>query len=264
MIDLLPLGELWLPPRPAIIRPADRGLVNASILPGMFPAGMIAAKAAAVPASIAFVGVSHDNTASATPSYAGVAIGAADATRRVRAIVHWTVSNAARTLVSATIGGVAATIEAQTTTGPTSAQLDTGIAIFSALVPTGTTATVAMTFSNTVTRTSLGIYRQINEVNNTPHATMTDNTLSSNVNSGTIDIPLGGTLLAGSIAATTAGQSNTWTGVTETVDTPHPNAAGILNMEGSETGLGVQTGRTVSTLITGTAVRGVLAAVSWG
>ena len=138
---------------------------------------------------------------------------------------------------SATIGGVAATIHAQTTTGPTSAQLDTGIAIISALVPTGTTAAVALTFNNTVARTSLGIYRAINEVNASPHATMTDNTLSSNVNSGTINIPGTGMLVAGSTAATTAGQANTWTGATETVDTPHPNAAGILNMEGSETGL---------------------------
>ncbi len=219
--------------------------------------------AAATPASIAFIGVSHDNTSTATPSFAGVSIGAADATRRVWAVVHWTIANAARTLNSATIGGVGGTIHAQTTTGPTSAQLDTGIAIISALVPTGTTAAVALTFNNTVTRTSLGIYRAINEVNSSPHATMTDNTLSSNVNSGTINIPGTGMLVAGSTAATTAGQTNTWTGVTETADTPHPNAAGILNMEGSETELGVQTGRIVSTLITGTAVRGVLAAVSW-
>lgn len=41
MIDFGPPPKLWLPPKPAIIRPADAKpkLVQASFLPGMFPAG---------------------------------------------------------------------------------------------------------------------------------------------------------------------------------------------------------------------------------
>jgi len=54
-----------------------------SFLPGMFPAGMIAAQAAAAPASISYVG-NVDSTANATSySFAAAAIGAAVAGRKV-------------------------------------------------------------------------------------------------------------------------------------------------------------------------------------
>lgn len=215
------------------------------------------------PASLSYIGLSSDNTASSTPSYSGVSIGAADSTRRVFAVVHWGVTNAARTLSSATIGGVAATIHAQTTTGPTSAQNDTGVAIFSALVPTGTTATVAMTFSGSVTRSQLAIYSMLNPINTTPHATMTDNTMSSGVMSGTINIPTVGMLIAATTAAALSGMTNSWVGATENYDTAHPNAAGQCATGASGTGMTLESNRTVSSTTTSTPVRGALAAVSW-
>jgi hypothetical protein len=223
-----------------------------------------AAAALVIPASASFIALTHDSTDTATPSYAGASIGVADATRRVVVVFHWGVTNAARTVTSATIAGVAATIHAQVTNGPTAAQQNTGVAIFSALVPSGTTGTIAITLNGTVLRSSIAVYRQINELNASPHDTVTDNTVAGTVLSGTIDVPATGMLYAGSANAATAGSTNTWVGVTENYDAAHPEAGGLQVTGGHATGLSLQAGSTVSDTATGTIPRGAMVAVSWG
>lgn len=58
------------------------------------------------------------------------------------------------TIASATIGGVTATINRQIGSNGSSTLSNYGCAVISAIVPTGTTATVAITFSNTTLRTA--------------------------------------------------------------------------------------------------------------
>lgn len=87
----------------------------------------------------------HSAPNSSTPSSDSRSIGEARTTRRVYAFITWWNGSNDRTLSSATIGGVSATIHVQTTEG-----VRARCAIISANVPTGTTAVVACTFSGSV------------------------------------------------------------------------------------------------------------------
>src|SRR4051812_18535293 len=95
--------------------------------------------AAATPMSNTFVAATSSAPSLATHTYAGVNFGTADATRRIIVQVAW---NAIATLSSATIGGVAATTHVNGL-GPNLEK----ISFISALVPTGTSGTIAITFS---------------------------------------------------------------------------------------------------------------------
>lgn len=86
---------------------------------------------------------------SSTPS-TSISIGTADATRVVVCVAHWIGSND-RTLSSATINGVAATVVNQFVIDNADDFRAPGVAIFAAAVPTGTTVTVGMSFSGSVT-----------------------------------------------------------------------------------------------------------------
>lgn len=108
------------------------------------------------PATISYLGLLTPTLVSGTTySSTGAAIGAAAADRRVFCIVDWTKSGSPSSLSSATIGGVAATIHAQ---NKVASVFGLSVAIISALVPTGTTATVSLTFSAAASP-GLGVYR---------------------------------------------------------------------------------------------------------
>lgn len=231
-----------------------------NFLPGWFPGG---AAARGVP-DLSFLGpLIDDNTAQTTYTFTGVPIGAVDGTRRVVVVFHWNVTNALRTFVTGTIGGVAATLHVQASTGPTGAQTDQGTLIMSALVPSGTTATVVVTMSAACLRSSIAVYRAINEAAPPFHAVMTDITLAAGVLTGTLNIPAVGMLIAGSTVAKTGATGTTWVGVTEQYDADHSGSAGMLRTGGFAQNLALETPRTVSSTTTGTTVRGALVAMSW-
>lgn len=72
-IDLTPL-DLWLPPRAAIIRPADQRLIKASFLPGMFPAGAAAAAAAAAASPLTSISLFDSATQGNSSSSAAITV----------------------------------------------------------------------------------------------------------------------------------------------------------------------------------------------
>lgn len=99
-------------------------------------------------AAPAYAGTVNLNAGGATsaPSVSSVPIGTAAANRLVVVAVHIFDGNTAgRTVTAATIGGIAATI------GPQQAGSTATVVLISAMVPTGTTATVALTLSGSIT-----------------------------------------------------------------------------------------------------------------
>ncbi|NMN56860.1 hypothetical protein FHT36_000738 [Xanthobacter sp. SG618] len=116
--------------------------------------------AAAVP-SIAFRAGYSDGANASSYTFAGCDIGAAPPageTREVFVAVGWYQGgSASRTLSSVTIGGIAATLETPFNNGVLQA-----LCVARAVVPTGTTADIALTFSNTVQSCNLAAYRVMN------------------------------------------------------------------------------------------------------
>ena len=152
MIELPP--PLWLPPRPAIIRPADRGLVKASFLPGMFPAGAIAAAAVAPAASISYVGSVTDIANAASYTFGSAPVGAAAAGRKV--IVGCLIRGVA-TVLTATYAG-----SAMTQLGFLDAT-NASFAIFAINEAAATTATIVITGSgSTMTASRIWIWNGFN------------------------------------------------------------------------------------------------------
>lgn len=264
MIELPP--PLWIPPRPAIIRPADARIIarearrinKASFLPGMFPAGIIAKKSG----SLSFVGTVADDSNLTTYSFATAGIGAADATRRTVVACHWySTGTGAVTMSSATIGGVAATIHVQAS--PAGTTVSPGCAIISLLNPTGTTSTIAFTLSTTAARAFIGIYRAVDESVASPFATVSDGTLSSNALDVSLNTPAGWVMAAASISSASAGQTFTWVGVGENYDTFSAENTSRYYTGGHNTSITPSTPRTITVTDSGAAVDGVGVSMSW-
>lgn len=109
--------------------------------------------------SVSLTDTDQRNTSSGVYT-ATVTTGASAWNRRVFVCVQWDcLVDAVETLFASgtppTIGGVTATIDLQFAEGGTSAFSNYGCAIISAIVPTGTTAVLTMTFANTTVR---GVY----------------------------------------------------------------------------------------------------------
>lgn len=213
--------------------------------------------ASAAAASLSYITTVSDTANNTTYTFSTTSIGAADSTRRVVVIAHWHRNTGAdKTISSATIGGVSATIHVQATD-------IIGVGIISALVPTGTTADIVVTLTGGADRMQIGVWRAINETASSPHATASDNVLAGAVLSTTIDIPATGWLVAGAIGRGGTPTSMAWTGVTEDYDTILESATNV-NSGGHETGLAVETGRTVSVTISTSPSTAALVAASWG
>lgn len=217
-----------------------------------------AVKAPPPPPSLTFLQVSEDTADLTNYSFAGVNFGAADATRRIVCAVHFGDNVNARTISSATIGGVSATIHVNL-----SATLS-AVGIISALVPTGTSGTVAVNFSGAVDRCAIATYRAADETSSSPHATASDTSVSSGLLTTTINIPANGWVIAAA-GRSSAAATFTATGFTEQYDSAFSDAGGVMRHGGFASGLPAQTGRTISSQSTETgAQNGNLAVISWG
>lgn len=118
-------------------------------------------------------------------------------------------------------------------------QSDVNAWIVGALVPTGTSVTVAMTFSESVFSVRFGTYRLTGVDSLTPFDTATD---TADPLSFLIDIPDKGAVLAAGIQLT-GGTGMTMTGITEEFDTSFDTrrCGG-----GSATGLAAETNRAIT------------------
>lgn len=220
------------------------------------------------PASLTFISQSgggvpaanpalEDDTNASTYTFTSAAIGTADATRRVVVVAHWAQATNNRTLTSATIGGIAATIHQQSNPANLAS-----VAIISALVPTGTTATIVLNFNASADRCKIGVFRSVNEQVASPNDTQVDTSFTSNALSVSLAVPQDGWVVAGSTNATGAGITHTWTGVTKQYDAAFGEAAGGTGTAGFASGLGAQT-LVVTDQLSGSSTVGGMIAMSW-
>ena len=205
------------------------------MLPGMYP--LVPGAAAVVPIEKSLTDSETSTTNTDAYSFATQAIGAADAARYV--VVVATSRGANATISSATIGGVSASVVAEIT----STQLNCAIII--AAVPTGTTATIAITWSASQSNCDISVYRLVGLASATAFDTDTDT--SSATASLSIDCEAGGCVIAGSAFSNPSNDTQTWSGITEDTDlyvndtltTDHNHSAASQVFLTAQTGLSV-------------------------
>lgn len=210
------------------------------------------------PATKVYNGNTSSSSTTSPVSVASVPIGTASATRLVVCAVYWSTAGVARTLNSATIGGVAATIHVQKRDTSTI----TNVAIISATVTTGTTATVALTFSGNI---AIGVeiesYSLDNLISTTPTATASNATSSATSVSTTINVPAAGIMIAGQFAGANTAQTFTSTGAAMDSDTQMV-AASARESSASGQNMAAATGQSVQ-FSSGTSIVRSMAVACW-
>lgn len=151
-----------------------------------------------------------------TYSFAGRSIGTAAAGRLVVVAVH-TGDTADNTLASGTIGGVAATVIGTSRANDGVVWACTGLMY--AVVPTGTTATIEVTWSAATFRCYIGVFAVYDLTSTTPHDSNVTATGDPCDISG-IDVPAGGVAIAAASVydATNSSPTFAWTNLTERYD----------------------------------------------
>lgn len=199
-----------------------------------------------------------DGTDLTTYTFTAAAIGAAAADRIVAVSVSALAAAGAQISVSSmTIGGVTATFRA----GAASSTTNT-TELWTAIVPTGTTANVVVTWSRGVLRCGAGVFRIVGAKSETPYATATNVALGTV--STTITVPPNGSIVMGvGMSDNAAPRTSTATGVTEDYDATIEG--GSSHTGGHVDSVNGEVGRTISATFSGTVDAGAgLVVASWG
>jgi hypothetical protein len=195
------------------------GLAQVGPIPGMgiFPLSV-------TPPSGTFVTNDQQSVAASTFTFSSENIGAADPTRLIAVVIGMTDSLAttAADPTGVTIAGISATKAVGTTQFNGTLVESANTSIWYASVPTGTTATIAVTYGMSHTQCGIGIFRFINLNSSTPFATgggktlvnSTGTTVSANLNVSSQGIAIGGIISVGGTSAPTYA----WTGLTKSYD----------------------------------------------
>lgn len=210
-----------------------------------FPLGTVAGQATVTPISYTANGFTA-GTAVATPSIASVPFGTAKSTRLVVCVVFW-ICSTARTFTSATIGGVAATKHIDQHGTTTNAA---GCAIISALVPTGTSGTVVLTFSGAVASCGVYSYSIYDAVSNTPADTDGKTNTSSSTSVNTVNLTYTGLGVVISGASVRNGTSATWTDSSGNGFPIAEDYDGVANLSTAASGSAVRSGTSATARIT--------------
>lgn len=173
------------------------------------------------PFGITFTDNAQDNTGQTTYTWSSrnFAVGSADSTRLVVAVVASRGGAATPTLNSVTIGGVSATsvVEGRNVVASTSVDLTS---IWQAAVPSGTTATVSAVFSGAMVRAGCAVFSVLGSNGTAPSGGAIASDSTNNASTGTITVPSGGGAIIAGCANTNVGTSNVtptnWTADTAT------------------------------------------------
>ena len=227
--------KLWLPPKPAIIRPA-RELWKSPVeyrlqegfMPGITP--VIANKRAK---SRTFIDTAIDTTNQTTYSFPSCNFSTEAADRYIIAAIA--AQNQSRTLSSSSIGGVGASIIDQLE------DVSTG-ALVIANVPTGATGTISVTFSGQHFGCAIAWWVAYGLTSVTPvdHDIVQSTSAGGGTHNGAINGLL--TVAGGFVIAGIAGQGNAtsqlhaWTGVTERYDEVYDTGRGHSGGDAATTG----------------------------
>ena len=150
------------------------------------------------------------------------AIGTAAADRHVIAGVRFS-GNTQSTVLSATIGGVAATIVNQTTAGSNVA------ALIVALVTAGTTADISVTIASSALRAGCGVWSAVGLRNAAAHTSVASIATTA---IGTLSVVPDGFIVA--IASENAASTYSWAGVTERFDQTDAESASSSGADTSQ------------------------------
>lgn len=163
---------VYIPPKPAIVKPENIDFSKHMLLGMPMTMGMLAARGN----SPSYVYCTQTSSATNLTSYTftAVPISTASAYRRVLVLINGTGSASGRTLSSVTIGGVTATSHVINVSSSTYSSR-----MVSALVPTGTTADIVITYSGSMNDCSIGVWALYN-VASTPRLTAKPNTTTYN------------------------------------------------------------------------------------
>lgn len=160
--------------------------------------------------SYAYVSNYSDATNTSSYSFAGCSLGTADSTRKVVVVIKGGDAGLGFTVSSVTVAGVAASL----VVGDTSGNSENRVEIWSAAVPSGTTGTIAVTWSGTKSQCGIGVYA-IYGASASAYATGTSSSGTTTTHTSSIDIPAEGCVIAvGGCASATA----TWTNADENFD----------------------------------------------
>lgn len=168
-----------------------------------------------------------------TYTFSAVPIGAAASRDHVVVGLTFRATSNGRTFSSVTIGGVSATLILKND-NTDDAGNSTGSALYSAAVPTGTTADVVMTLSGGASRASCDAWTVENVTSFTPYDTATYHTASS---ASTFNLDLDsptGTSVAMGVALLRVG-GGVWTGLTENSDRDIESAVSVVAATGTFT-----------------------------
>lgn len=201
--------DFWLPPKPAIIRPAPADMrqnwrrepKKANFVPGWHPGAV----AGPNPPDFRFTDNGVDDSNLLAYTFTARAIGAADIGRRIFVAATSSATSINAHVSAVTIGGVSATIHAEA--GNTGNTRNGVVAIASAIVPSGTTADVVVTHTadlGVLLGCHISVYRATGLVSGTPFDTAT----TDNAGNLLLDIPVRGFVIA--CAATVSGPGHTW------------------------------------------------------
>jgi hypothetical protein len=200
-IDLVP-PPIWLPPKPAIVRPADDiRPPRLAMLPGIMPVVQSGKPAVVVDYRNTYV----NGTSTATPSFASCDIGTA-ASDRLVVVGAAGEGNSGVTLSGVTIGGNAAT---QAAAGAFS---ENNAGLFYLRVASGTTATIAVTFSSAKLRSGIVVYALYNVVSDTPYDTNTAGASATSVSVTSFASPAKGAVIG--VASKSSASISGWTNLT--------------------------------------------------
>lgn len=170
---------------------------------------LLMASPAFAAAAITFVGTTGDTTNAATYTFTNHAIGTASSDRCVVVAIHGSYGAVGITLDSVTIGGNAASILYQQD-ADNGSNITRLAAVASLLVTTGTTATIVINTSVTMTRARIATYALTGTADCT---TLADSDFSEATDpSVALDVPANGSALG---ACTDTVSAFTWTGLTE-------------------------------------------------
>lgn len=161
--------------------------------------------------SLTFKQATNDPADQTSYTFAGQALGDASPSRRIFVAVQTVHTSASFALSFGTIAGVSATIHVQQTHQPTPPSgVGAHVAIMSALVPSGTTGDIVVTYNAGTFQSTIGVWDAKALVNSSPTDTQTDTLEPGNV---TLNIPVNGIAIAAVSAS--GGSATAWTGVTE-------------------------------------------------
>jgi len=207
MFDALP-PKLWTPPKPAIIRAASLDDINRAMpLLGTFGAASVRGfrSLGASVARRSYIGRTVDTSNQTTYSFTSVYIGTA-AADRINVVCVGSAAAAGRSMSAAAIAGGSASIIKDAT----NAGINTSI--IAAAVPTGTTATISVTYSAGCSGCFIDVYAMYGaSITPTATASTTATPPSASLNIDARGVAFG-------CSGNNANNDCTWTGLAEDAD----------------------------------------------